>query len=158
MLTIETGETNKILRSHCRVVTEFDAELSKFIHEMEKTMLMEDPETGIRGVGLAANQVGDMRQIIVITFNVGEKKEQKVVPMVNPKITWTSPQTVSIEEGCLSLPGVFERVTRPARIQAQWQDVKGNWHEKKLGKWDARILLHERDHLDGKLFTDYKKS
>ncbi len=158
MLSIEIGETNKMLRSHCRVVMDFGVQLSTFIQEMKETMLIEDPDTGIRGVGLAANQVGDDRRIIVVTFNVGEKKPQKVIAMINPKIIWISPQRVAMEEGCLSLPGIFERVMRPARVQVQWQDAQGNLHEKKLGKWDARILLHEIDHLDGKLFTDYVKS
>ncbi|RLA71683.1 MAG: peptide deformylase [Epsilonproteobacteria bacterium] len=157
MLAIETGDTNKVLRTHCRVVTDFDAELKSFIAEMIETMQMEDPETGIRGVGLAANQVGDTRRIVVVTFHVGEKRELKVVPMINPEITWKSPKNVSMEEGCLSLPGVFEKVTRTSRIQARWQDIEGEWHERKMGKWDARILLHEIDHLDGVLFTDYQK-
>lgn len=158
MLTIETGETNTILRTHCHAVTKFDVSLENFIEEMKETMAQEDPETGIHGVGLAANQVGDLRRILLITLNVGERKKgQKVLPMINPEITWTSPQKVSMEEGCLSLPGVFEYVARPARVQARWQGVDGAWHERKFGKWDARILLHELDHLDGTLFTDYQK-
>ena len=158
MLVIETGDTNKILRTTCSKVTKFDSELRKFISEMEETMQVEDPETGIRGVGLAANQVGDTRRIVIVTFHVGEKKEPKTTVMINPEIPWESPKRVSIEEGCLSLPGVFEKVVRATRVQAQWQDVEGKTHERKLGKWDARILLHEIDHLNGKLFTDYQKS
>lgn len=158
MFTIETGDTNKILRTHCTVVTKFDAALKKFVAEMEETMMAEDPETGVRGVGLAANQVGDTRRIVLVTFHVGEKKEPKVTVMINPEITWESPKKVSMEEGCLSLPGIFEKVTRPSRVQVRWQDTDGVWQERKLGKWDARILLHEKDHLDGTLFTDYQKS
>ena len=155
MLVIETGDTNKILRTTCSKVVKFDSGLQKFVSEMEETMQVEDPETGIRGVGLAANQVGDTRRIVIVTFHVGEKKEPKTIVMINPEITWESPKKVSIEEGCLSLPGVFEKVVRAARVQAQWQDVDGKRHERKLGKWDARILLHEIDHLNGKLFIDY---
>lgn len=158
MLAIETGDTNVILRTHCRTVEKFDDELASFITEMEETMIAEDPETGIRGVGLAANQVGDTRRIVLVTFNVGERKDHKVVVMINPEITWESPKRISMEEGCLSVPGVFDKVTRAARVQVRWQDTKGGWHERKLGKWDARILLHEIDHLDGVLFTDYQKS
>jgi peptide deformylase len=158
MLTIETGKTNKILREHCRVVINFDNELKNFVSAMQETMIQEDPKTGIKGVGLAANQVGDTRRIILITLNVGERKEQKILPMINPSIEWISPQKVSMEEGCLSLPGIFEYVGRPARAQVRWQDLEGVWHERKFGKWDARILQHEIDHLDGKLFTDYQKS
>lgn len=157
MLPIETGTTNKILRTTCRAVTDFDEKLKNFVSEMEKTMAQEDPDTGVRGVGLAANQVGDLRRILLITLNVGERKAQKILPMINPEITWTSPKKISLEEGCLSLPGVFEYVARPSRVQARWQDVDGVWHERKFGKWDARIFLHELDHLEGTLFTDYQK-
>ena len=155
---MEIGSENKILRSHCREVKKFDTDLQKFVSEMIETMQKEDPETGIRGVGLAANQVGDMRRIMLVTFNVGEKREQKVVTMINPEITWKSSQKISMEEGCLSLPGVFEKVARASRVQVRWQSIDEKWHERKLGKWDARILLHEIDHLDGKLFIDYRKS
>lgn len=158
MLAIETGTTNKILRTHCRTVTQFDEKLRAFVAEMEETMTLEDPETGVRGVGLAANQVGDLRRILLITLHVGERKKQKVLPMINPEITWISPQKVSMEEGCLSVPGIFEYVARPSRLQVRWQDLDEVWHERKLGKWDARILLHEIDHLDGTLFIDYHKS
>jgi peptide deformylase len=158
MLSMETGAENKILRTICRDVVNFDDELRQFVYEMEETMQKEDPETGIRGVGLAANQVGDTRRIVLVTFNVGEKKEHKTVIMINPEILWKSSQRISMEEGCLSLPGVFENVVRAVRVQVKWQDLLGEWHERKLGKWDARILLHEMDHLNGKLFIDYQKS
>ena len=54
-------------------------------------------------------------------------------------------------------PGVFGDVARPARVQVKWQNINGDWIEKKLGHWDARIFLHEFDHLEGKLFVDYAK-
>ena len=157
MFDIETGEQNPILRTTCKRVVKFDDELKGVIAEMEETMLQEDPETGIRGVGLAANQVGIDARIILISLNVGTKKAQKVVPMINPEIVKFSPQKVVMEEGCLSLPGVFGDVARPARVQVKWQNINGDWIEKKLGHWDARIFLHEFDHLEGKLFVDYAK-
>ncbi len=157
MLTILTGETNKTLRTKCEKITKFDDSLVKFIAEMEETMLSEDPNTGVRGVGLAGNQVGEGKRVLLITQNVGTKKQQKVLPMINPEIVELSKKEVVMEEGCLSLPGKFAKVSRPAKVVVRWQNTEGNWCEKKLEKWDARIFLHEYDHLEGVLFTDYLK-
>lgn len=155
MFTIQTGEDNKILRKHIDPVTKFDDHLSQIITEMAETMLEPDPETKITGIGLAANQVGIDARILLITLNVNTKKEHKIVPMINPEVLELSQETVSMEEGCLSLPDQFAKVVRPAKVKVRWQNEKGNWCEKKLDKWDARIFQHEYDHLEGKLFTDY---
>jgi peptide deformylase len=129
----------------------------EFITQMEETMLSEDLNTGVKGVGLAGNQVGEGKRILLITQNVGTKKETKVLAMVNPEIIEISKKEVFIEEGCLSLPGEFGKVSRPVKVRVKWQNMEGNWCEKKLEKWDARIFLHEYDHLEGILFTDYLK-
>ncbi len=157
MFDIQTGETNAILRTKCEPVTLFDESLSAFIIEMQETMLAEDPKTGIKGVGLAGNQVGEGKRLLLITQNVGTKKENKVLAMVNPEIIEHSKRTVVMEEGCLSLPGQFAKLSRPSKVKVRWQNMEGNWCEKKLEKWDARIFLHEYDHLEGILFTDYLK-
>jgi peptide deformylase len=157
MLDIQTGETNQILRTKCEPVTLFDESLKLFILEMEETMLAEDPKTGIRGVGLAGNQVGEGKRVLLITQNVGTRKKTKILAMVNPEIIKLSKKEVTMEEGCLSLPGQFAKISRPAKVKVKWQTVEGNWCEKKLDKWDARIFLHEYDHLEGILFTDYLK-
>jgi peptide deformylase len=155
MFDIQTGETNSILRTKCEPVTLFDNSLVEFITEMQETMLADDPKTGIRGVGLAGNQVGAGKRVLLVTQNVGTKKETKVLAMVNPEIIECSKKEVTMEEGCLSLPGQFAKISRPAKVKVKWQNVEGNWCEKKLDKWDARIFLHEYDHLEGILFTDY---
>lgn len=155
MLTIQTGESNPFLRKQSNPVTSFDEKLSQIITEMAETMLAPDAETKIVGIGLAANQVGIDARILLITLNVNTKKEHKIIPMINPEILEYSKETVTLEEGCLSLPGQFKKITRPAKVKAQWQNEKGNWCEKKFDKWDARVLQHEYDHLEGKLFTDY---
>lgn len=157
MFSIETGDKNSILRTTCKKVIKFDEGLKSLVDEMTETMLKEDPETGIRGVGLAANQVGKSIRVMLVSFNVGTKKEQKIVPMINPELTSVSKEKVVMEEGCLSLPGKFDSVARPTKIKARWQNLQGDWLEKVLSKWDARIFLHELDHLNGKLFTDYQK-
>ena len=158
MMKVITGENNEILRKKCEKVTEFDENLAKFVSEMQETMLYEDPETGLVGVGLAANQVGVNKRIILITLGVGTKKAGKVLPMINPEILELSDEKVKMEEGCLSLPNVFGKVVRPAKVKVKWQNLAGNWCERKFDKWDARIFLHEFDHLEGIMFTDYLKN
>lgn len=155
MYTIQTGENNQILRKHVSPVTEFDEKLSQIITEMTETMLKPDPETKITGIGLAANQVGIDARILLITLNLNTRKEHKIVAMINPEVVEYSKDTCSLEEGCLSLPGVFANVTRPSKVKVRWQNEKGHWCEKKFDKWSARVFQHEYDHLEGKLFTDY---
>jgi len=154
MFEIETGENNKILRKVCDPVEIFDEKLGKMVEEMVETMLHPDPETEVRGIGLAANQCGISRRILILTMNFGTKKAKKVVPMINPEAVELSKNVVKMEEGCLSLPGRFAKILRPQKVRARWQNLAGNWCEKRLAGWDARIFLHELDHLNGKLFLD----
>ena len=154
MLKIITGADTPILRKKLKHVEVFDEKLERVLAEMMQTML--GPQEGeVGGVGLAANQVGIDLRIMITTFNVGTRKERKPVIMINPEIVSESKHRIWMEEGCLSLPGEFGNVQRPSKIKVRWQNVQGNWCEKKLDKWDARIFLHEYDHLDGKLFIDY---
>ena len=157
MMKVLTGSENKVLRTKCKIVENFDENLAKILDEMQETMLYEDPETGLIGVGLAANQVGLKERIILITLNVGTKKDYRVLEMINPEIVEIASDKVKMEEGCLSLPNIFEDVVRPNKVKVKWQNLEGSWCEKKLEKWDARIFLHEYDHLEGVLFTDYLK-
>lgn len=154
MMKIETGEQNKTLRTKCKEVKTFDESLQKIVEEMAQTML-EPTAEGVKGVGLAANQVGLDIRVLLITLNMDKKKNHKILPMINPEIIELSPQKVEMEEGCLSLPNTYENVMRPAKVKVRWQNLEGTWCEKKLEKWDARIFLHEYDHLEGVLFTDY---
>jgi peptide deformylase len=154
MLTILTGKDNKILRTPAKKVAFFDEKLTDTVDLMIDTML--NPEgQDVTGIGLAAPQVGIAQNIIIVTLNVNAKKDPKIVVMINPEIIESSEATTNYEEGCLSLPGAYGRVTRPAKVKVKWQNEKGNWCERKFEKWDARIFLHEYDHLIGKLFIDY---
>lgn len=156
-MKIVTGETTPILRTVCKPVEVFDDALKNLARETEETMLAEDPETEVKGVGLAAPQVGIDARMMLVTLNVGTQKKHKVIAMVNPEIVELSDKTVEMEEGCLSLPGVFEKIRRSSKVRARWQNLDGNWCEKKFSAWDARIFLHEYDHLEGVLLTDYLK-
>ncbi len=143
-LTIETGEENEILRKKSKEVKKIDKKLLKFIKEMDKSMKSE------KGVGLAAPQVGKNIRLIIVLLN-----NEIVIPMVNPKITTHSDNVESGEEGCLSLPGIWGQVKRYKEITVQFLDVKGEKRMLKLEGFNARIVQHEIDHLDGILFTDY---
>lgn len=156
ILDIVTGQDNPVLRAKAKPVRKFDKDLEKLVDDMTETMLNPGQGEEVTGIGLAANQVGILQRVMIVTFNVHTKKKHKIVPMINPEILECGPAEVTYEEGCLSLPGKYGAVTRPAKVKVRWQNLEGNSCEKKLDGWDARIFLHEHDHLDGKLFIDYE--
>lgn len=154
-LTLITGEDQAILRQICKPVTVFDEALEQTLENMLDTML-DEQDGGVRGIGLAANQVGINARIMIVTFHLDKKeKHHKAVAMINPEIIESSESTCVMEEGCLSLPKRFGKVRRSAKLKVKWQNIDGHWAEKKINGWDARVFLHELDHLDGKLFIDY---
>ena len=101
------------------------------------------------GIGLAAPQVGHNVRLIVIRLSTGQTQV-----MINPRISWTSTETVSMPEGCLSIPGETCVVTRPAKVRVKFQTLEGDYKYWCLHKMDARVLLHEYDHLEGILMTE----
>ena len=155
MLKIVTGDDKPILRKTIQAVTVFDEDLARTADEMIETMLAPMEDSDVVGIGLAANQVGIDKRMAIVTLNIDTKKKHKIVTMVNPEIIESTKQEVSMEEGCLSLPGESGKVSRPSKIKLKWQNINGNWSEKKFDGWDARVIQHEIDHLNGVLFTDY---
>ena len=137
---------NNVLRARSQEVEEFGEELSRFLLEMVETMLIED------GVGLAAPQVGISKRITVM--NPEPENERTLVKMINPRIVASSDETVSIEEGCLSVPGVRGDVIRPAAVEVAYLDENGTERKLQAEGLLARIIQHEIDHLDGVLFVD----
>ena len=111
------------------------------------------------GIGLAAPQVGKPIRLVIIDLDVisddlPEYKGFKQV-FINPHIIdYDDSQTDTSEEGCLSLPGIHEKVTRPTRIHVQWLDADMQPHDEWVGGYLARVMQHEFDHLDGKVFVD----
>jgi peptide deformylase len=103
------------------------------------------------GIGLAASQVNVHRRVIVI--DLSQDKNEPLV-FVNPEILSREGAAV-MEEGCLSVPGIFDEVQRAAKVRARFQDVKGQVIEQELEGLLAVCLQHEMDHLEGKLFVDY---
>jgi len=134
-----------VLRSAASPVTDFDDELAAEADRM--IGLMRDAI----GVGLAATQLGTLRRMLV--FQVGADAEPTV--LVNPEIEWRSEgDLATAEEGCLSLPGVIVDVERPLHVRARGVDVQGEPFSIEASGLEARVILHEVDHLDGVLMID----
>ena len=110
------------------------------------------------GVGLAANQVGILKQIITINFEDKENNQKSNYILFNPSIIKYSKETVIMEEGCLSLPEQYADIERPKDIVIEYIDENKKIVKKEVEGYEARILQHEIDHLSGKLFVDYLSS
>ena len=107
------------------------------------------------GIGLAAPQVGELVRMVVMDCVKDEDAEPHPIVLIDPEVVWTSEETSTYEEGCLSLPDLFADVTRPERATVRWTDLDGARQEETFdGLW-ATCVQHEIDHLDGKLFIDY---
>lgn len=105
------------------------------------------------GIGLAAPQVGEMLRLVVIDLQKDDARDPLV--LVNPEIVAESDETATREEGCLSLPGQYAEVTRPARVKVRYLDLSGAKREIEGDGLLAACLQHEIDHLNGVLFVDY---
>jgi len=140
-----------ILREVARKVADPTApEIKALVQDMADTMY------DAPGVGLAAPQIGVSLRVVVTDTewrNEGGARDLKV--WINPEFTWKSDETEIYEEGCLSVPEIYEEVERPAAVRLRWQDLEGNNHEADFNGFQAVALQHEFDHLDGKLFIDY---
>ena len=134
------------LRTVARAVTVFDERLRRLVADMAETMY-EAP-----GVGLAATQVDVHERVIVI--DTSEAKDELLV-LINPELVWTSEDVVECEEGCLSVPGVYDAVTRPAHVRVRAFDTKGVVFERDCSGLLAVCVQHEMDHLQGKVFVEY---
>lgn len=133
------------LRTRARPVVRFDADLHRLVDDMLETMY------AAPGIGLAAIQVNVPQRVIVI--DVSAEHDQPLV-LINPEILFREGQTAG-EEGCLSVPGIFDEVQRAARIRVRAQDHEGQVYERDCEGLLAVCVQHEMDHLEGKLFVDY---
>ena len=110
------------------------------------------------GVGLAANQIGILKQIVTIFFVDQETKKETQYILFNPNIISYSQEKIVMEEGCLSLPEQFAEIERPQNIVVEYLDENNKQIKKEVSGVESRILQHEIDHLYGKLFVDYLSS
>ncbi|MFM2288606.1 MAG: hypothetical protein RL684_1749 [Pseudomonadota bacterium] len=136
------------LRTRAEPVERFDAALLRLVADMLETMY------AAKGIGLAATQVNVHRRLLVMDVS-----EQGDAPQefINPQLLART-GSEETEEGCLSVPQVYEKVQRAERVRVRAQDRRGEWFERELEGLAAVCLQHEMDHLDGKLFVDYLSS
>jgi peptide deformylase len=129
-------------------VEKVDAEIRKLAEDMADSMYAAE------GIGLAAVQIGVAKRVIVMDLDQKDgKKDWRV--FINPKITWASEEMATFEEGCLSVPEIWDDVERPARIKAEYLDLDGKKVEIEADGMLATCLQHEMDHLEGVLFIDH---
>jgi len=134
------------LRIKAKPVETFDEELKTLTDDMFETM------HSVNGIGLAATQIGVDKQVAVIDISP-EKNEPLVI--VNPVIQILDPSKIEdYDEGCLSVPGFFEKISRPSDIKISYQDLNGKKQEIKPEGLLTKVVQHELDHLNGRLFVD----
>lgn len=151
ILPLYTGTENEVLRQVAPAVRQITKKHQKLIRNMKDTLI------DANGLGLAAPQVGVSERILLANFQYGKKVGEKyaIVPLINPEIIDHSEEEVMGEEGCLSLPEIFAPVKRYEHITVKYLNEKGDEMILELSDLNARIVQHEIDHLDGKLFVDY---
>jgi len=135
-----------VLRQKAADVTAFDDSLRALVADLFDTM------KAYRGVGLAAPQVGVAQRVFVVDVPVDEQTRERFA-VVNPGLDMREGKDVA-EEGCLSMPGIYEDVTRPVKVRLRGFDEHGAPIQRVVDGYLARTLQHEADHLDGVLFTD----
>jgi peptide deformylase len=143
MLEIKTVGDD-VLRKQSAKIAHIDETITTLVQDMLDTMYAGD------GVGLAAPQVGVSKQIFVC-----HAQEDKPRVFINPQLIATSPEQVTHEEGCLSIPGIYADVSRSAAITVQAWNERGRPFKLDADGMLARVILHEMDHLKGTLFIDH---
>ena len=141
-------EPDPILRKKSEILEKVDDELRGLLDDMLETMY------SAPGIGLAAVQVGILKRLIVIDISKDKEKKNPFF-LINPEIVSKSKNTSTYEEGCLSLPGYFAEIERPAECQVKYIDYFGKKKEIKATGLLSTCIQHEIDHLNGILFIDY---
>jgi len=138
------------LRQKSKTVEHFDTALSSLVAELEVSM-----EVGPGGVGIAAPQLGYILRIVMVDCSLGLHpcKNHGRLLMVNPEIIYQSGKALG-REGCLSVPEWVATVPRSKKVSVRYQDISGTYHEVSATGFEARVIQHELDHLDGVLFID----
>ncbi|MDA0269393.1 MAG: peptide deformylase [Cyanobacteria bacterium] len=138
---------DRVLRQSAKRVAKVDETVRSLVREMLQTMYSAD------GIGLAAPQVAVNKQVIVVDVEPDQGTTPPLV-LINPKIIRTSKELCTGEEGCLSIPGVYLDVVRPAAIEVSFKDENGRPQKRQAADLLARCILHEMDHLAGVMFVD----
>ncbi|MCX8092744.1 MAG: peptide deformylase [Candidatus Goldbacteria bacterium] len=135
-----------ILKKKAELVTEFNSEIKEILDNMLETMY------AANGVGLAANQVGILKQLI--TIDAGTKESPRPIKIVNPVIIEKSKEKTEYEEGCLSFPEITEKIVRPSIVKVKFYDQDGNEKIMEFTGLESIAIQHEIDHLNGILFIN----
>lgn len=136
-----------VLREVCHEVDEVNPEVKDLVSDLVDTLKK------AQGLGLAAPQIGALKRVFVVDLSVVDITATLKV-FVSPEILETSGEA-EIEEGCLSFPGIYQKIVRPAKVRIRALDADGNQFELEADGLAARAILHEYDHLEGKLFIDH---
>ncbi len=134
------------LHTVAKPVIDFDDALRSFVADMIETMYHAN------GIGLAATQVNVHKRLVVV--DTSETRDQAMV-LINPEITWASADKQLGDEGCLSVPGIYDGVERAVAIKVKAQDDHGRWRQIDASGTQAVCIQHEMDHLLGKVFVEY---
>jgi peptide deformylase len=135
------------LKKLCEPVAEITPDIRRLADDMLETMY------DAPGIGLAAPQVGVTKRVLVMDC-IKEGPPEPMV-LINPEVIWRSEDLTVYEEGCLSIPDIYNDISRPAEVTVRWTDLDGQTQERQFAGLWATCVQHEIDHLDGKLFIDY---
>ncbi len=154
ILTVDNAADQAVLKQISTPVEGVDDALRALMDDMLDTMY------DAPGIGLAAVQIGDPRRVIVMDLGDRDAEEdaepvKKPLYFVNPQIVWSSEETLPYEEGCLSVPEIFEAVDRPAKVRLRYLNYQGETVEEEAEGIYAVCIQHEMDHLEGVLFIDH---
>ncbi|MDB5440598.1 MAG: peptide deformylase [Caulobacteraceae bacterium] len=156
ILTVDNAEDLRVLKQVSQPVASVDDSLRALMDDMLEIMY------AAPGIGLAAVQIGEPKRIIVMDLADREEGSDPEAPapkaprfFVNPEITWRSEELTPYEEGCLSVPEIYEKVERPAKVKLRYLDYHGETIEEEAEGIFAVCIQHEMDHLEGVLFIDH---
>jgi peptide deformylase len=153
ILTLSKYE--KLLRTPSQPVKKIDREIKILMQDIIDTI------DANPAVGLAAPQIGVLKRVIGVrlSYEKDQAKEElrPAMIMINPEILWESEEVENDYDACLSIPGMMAYTDRKLRIKVRYQDEKGTKVEREFSGWDARVIQHEVDHLNGRLFLDLLK-
>ena len=154
ILTVDNAADLAVLKQISKPVDGVDDALRALMDDMLETMY------DAPGIGLAAVQIGEAKRVIVMDLGDRDAEEdadpvRKPLYFVNPEIVWSSEETAPYEEGCLSVPEIFEAVERPAKVRLRYLNYQGETVEEDADGLYAVCIQHEMDHLQGVLFIDH---
>lgn len=135
-----------VLRETSEKIEEINQDVKDLVSDLVDTLKK------ARGIGLAAVQIGVLKRVFIVDFSTVDLHETLKV-FINPEILDSSGE-IEMEEGCLSFPGIYQNVTRANRVRVRATDLEGKEFELSIDGIEARAILHEFDHLEGKLFID----